>query len=414
MTRHTIKLLTDLEVKNAPLKDAAYKIKDMPGLYLQVNPTGSRIWLLRYRNPKTKKETMYTIGTFPDVKCASARHAAEEAKALVRQGIDPNTKKQRDKLRGNGKTFQEIALEWQENQLGRWKATNAEQVRRSLELDVFPFIGNSSISELEAVDVMAILRKIEARGALPQAQKVRQRINAVFRFAVLTGQLKGNPLPENMRGAIKAYKEKHFNAVTLEDLPEFLKDLAAYRSEVMRRAVQFTLLTFARTGSVRLAEWQEIDWENAVWRIPAEHMKMEQPHVIPLSRQALKLLEDLRPFTGNSRLIFYTINKNKNLSPNALLQVIRRIGWNDATTIHGFRAIASSTLKEQGFREKVVEKQLAHQGRDKVENAYDYMAQYMDERKQMMQWWADFLDEQQHGYGKVIIANFAKAKMQNC
>lgn len=411
MTRHTIKLLTDLEVKNAPLKDAAYKIKDMPGLYLQVNPTGSRIWLLRYRNPKTKKETMYTIGTFPDVKCASARHAAEEAKALVRQGIDPNTKKQRDKLRGNGKTFQEIALEWQENQLGRWKATNAEQVRRSLELDVFPFIGNSSISELEAVDVMAILRKIEARGALPQAQKVRQRINAVFRFAVLTGQLKGNPLPENMRGAIKAYKEKHFNAVTLEDLPEFLKDLAAYRSEVMRRAVQFTLLTFARTGSVRLAEWQEIDWDNAVWRIPAEHMKMEQPHVIPLSRQALKLLEDLRPFTGNSRLIFYTINKNKNLSPNALLQVIRRIGWNDATTIHGFRAIASSTLKEQGFREKVVEKQLAHQGRDKVENAYDYMAQYMDERKQMMQWWADFLDKQKYGVSNVITGNFVQSRV---
>lgn len=405
-----VTLLTDLEAKNAEVKDAAYKIKDVPGLYLQVNPTGSKIWRLRYRNPQTKQETMYTIGNFPEVRCAAARGMAEEAKALVRQGMDPNTQKQRDRLRGRGKTFQEIAIEWYENQLERWKPSNAEQVRRSLELDVLPYIGSQPIEDLEALDVLAILRRIEARGSLPQAQKVRQRVNAVFRFAVITGQLKGNPLPENMRGAIKAYKEKHFNAVTLEELPYFLRDLAAYRSEVLRRAVQFTLLTFARTGSVRLAEWKEIDWDSALWKIPAEHMKMEQPHIIPLSKQALQLLRELQPFTGNSHLIFYTVHKNKPISENALLQVIRRIGWSEATTIHGFRAIASSTLKEHGFRHEIVEKQLAHVGRDKVAKAYDYMAYYLPERIRMMQWWADFLEEQQHGRGKVIVGNFAQGR----
>ncbi|MEB4590239.1 integrase arm-type DNA-binding domain-containing protein [Candidatus Thiothrix sp. Deng01] len=410
MPSKTITLLTDLEARNAEVKTASYRIKDMPGLYLEINPNGSRIWRLRYRNPQTKKETMFTVGVFPETKCAAARLAAEEAKAMVRQGIDPNTKKQRDRLRGSGKTFQEVALEWHENQLGRWKKSNAEQVLHSLELDVFPHIGKQPIDDLEAPDILAVLRRIEGRGTLPQAQKVRQRVNAVFRFAVIVGYIKGNPLPENMRGAIKAYKEKHFNALTVEDLPDFLRDLAAYRSEVLRRAVQFTLLTFARTDSVRMAEWQEIDWESALWKIPAEHMKMEQPHIIPLSSQALKLLEELRPFTGDSNLIFYTIRRGQLISENALLQVIRRIGWSDDTTIHGFRAIASSTLKDHGFRYEVVEKQLAHQGRDKVANAYDYMARYLDERKHMMQWWADFLEGQQHGHGKVIIGNFAQGR----
>lgn len=410
MPGKTITLLTDLEARNAEVKNTAYKIKDMPGLYLQINPTGSKIWRLRYINPQTKKETMCTIGTFPEVKCAAARLAAEEAKAQVRQGIDPNTQKQRDRLRGNGKTFQEVAIEWHENQLGRWKKSNAEQVRRSLELDVFPHIGNQPIDDLEAPDIMAVLRRVEGRGTLPQAEKVRQRINAVFRFAVIAGYIKGNPLPENMRGALKAYKKQHFNALTVEELHEFLRDLSAYRSEVLRRAVQFTLLTFARTGSVRMAEWQEIDWENALWRIPAEHMKMEQPHIIPLSTQALKLLEELRPFTGDSSLIFYTTRRDKRISENSLLQVIRRIGWSDRTTVHGFRAIASSTLKENGFRHEVVEKQLAHTGRDKIAGAYDYMARYLEERKTMMQWWADFLDEQQHGRGKVIMGNFAQGR----
>lgn len=423
MAGKTITLLTDLEVKNAEVKDKSYKIKDMPGLHLEVNPSGSKIWRLRYRNPKTTNETTYTIGTFPQVKCAAARLAAEEAKAQVRQGIDPNTQKQRERLRGNGKTFKEVALEWHENQLDRWSKSTpktkdapkrkgtADQVWRCLELDVFPYLGNQAIADLEAPEVVAVLRKVESRGSLSQAEKVRQRVNAVFRFAVVTGQIKGNPLPENLRGVIKAKKEGHFNALTVSDLPAFLNDLASYRSEVLRRAVQFTLLTTARTESVRMAEWKEIDWSNALWNIPKEHMKnKDQAHTIPLSRQALKLLEELQPFTSDSRLIFYTTRRDQEMSENALLQVIRRMGWQDKTTIHGLRATASSTLKEHGFRFEVVERHLAHLGRDKVANAYDHMAQYLPERAQMMQWWADFLDDQQQGTGKILVGNFARGR----
>lgn len=411
MAGKTITLLTDLEVKNAEIKESAYKLKDMPGLHLQVNPSGSKIWRLRYRNPKTTKETMYTIGTFPQVKCAAARLAAEEAKAQVRQGIDPNTQKQRERLRGSGKTFKEVALEWHENQLERWRASNAEQIMRSLELDVFPHLGDQTIAELEAPEVVAVLRKVESRGSLSQAEKVRQRVNAVFRFAVVTGQIKGNPLPENLRGVIKAKKEGHFNALTVSDLPAFLRDLASYRSEVLRRAVQFTLLTTARTESVRMAEWKEIDWTNALWNIPKEHMKnKDQAHTIPLSRQALKLLEELQPFTSDSRLIFYTTRRDQEMSENAMLSVIKSMGWQEKTTIHGLRATASSTLKEHGFRFEVVERHLAHLGRDKVANAYDHMAQYLPERAQMMQWWADFLDDQYQGTGKILVGNFARGR----
>lgn len=411
MAGKTITLLTDLEVKNAEIKESSYKLKDMPGLLLQVNPSGSKIWRLRYRNPKTTKETMYTIGTFPQVKCAAARLAAEEAKAQVRQGIDPNTQKQRERLRGSGKTFKEVALEWHENQLERWSTSNAEQIMRSLELDAFPHLGDQAIAELEAPEVVAVLRKVESRGSLSQAEKVRQRVNAVFRFAVVTGQIKGNPLPENLRGVIKAKKEGHFNALMVSDLPAFLRDLASYRSEVLRRAVQFTLLTTARTESVRMAEWKEIDWNKALWNIPKEHMKnKDQAHTIPLSRQAMKLLEELRPFTSDSRLIFYTNRRDQEMSENAMLSVIRKIGWKDKTCVHGLRATASSTLKEHGFRFEVVERHLAHLGRDKVANAYDHMAQYLQERAQMMQWWADFLDDQQHGTGKVIVGNFAQGR----
>ncbi len=412
MAGKTITLLTDLEVKNAEVKDKSYKIKDMPGLHLEVNPSGSKIWRLRYRNPKTTKETMYTIGTFPQVKCAAARLAAEEAKAQVRQGIDPNTQKQRERLRGGGKTFKEVALEWHENQLERWRASNAEQIMRSLELDVFPHLGDQAIAELEAPEVVAVLRKVESRGSLSQAEKVRQRVNAVFRFAVVTGQIKGNPLPENLRGVIKAKKEGHFNALTVSDLPAFLCDLASYRSEVLRRAVQFTLLTTARTESVRMAEWKEIDWSNALWNIPKEHMKnKDQAHTIPLSRQALKLLEELQPFTSDSRLIFYTTRRDQEMSENAMLSVIKSMGWQEKTTIHGLRATASSTLKEHGFRFEVVERHLAHLGRDKIANAYDHMAQYLPERAQMMQWWADFLDDQQQGTGKILAGNFAQGRV---
>ena len=367
--------ITNTQAENAKPQDKIYRLNDGNGFQLEVRVTGTKLWIYRYRNPQSKKPTIYTIGEYPKVSIKQARIALNEAKGLISQGIDPNTQKQRDKMRGVGETFKDVALEWLEKRKPSWTQANATQTLQSLELDVFPHIEGRILTELEPPDMLLVIRRIEARGSLNKAEKVLRRLRAIFTYAVDTGKVKHNPTPSP--GAMTTKREgKHFNALTLTDLPAFLHDLSSYRSDVLRRALMFALLTFARTGSIRVAEWSEIDWDNSQWVIPAEHMKMKEAHVIPLSKQALKLLEELRPFTADSRLIFYTNDPRKELSNNALLQVIRRIGWNDRTTTHGFRALASSILHETGFEPKVIEKQLAHSERNRVAGAYNYMAQY--------------------------------------
>jgi integrase len=394
---------TDLQAKNAKPQEKLYRLTYGDGLQLEIRPNGRKYWIHRYLNPTTKKQTVYTIGEYkdskkpPHVDLLGARTVLYEIKGLIKQGVDPNTHKHRAKIQETRNTFKEVALEWHDNQLNRWTESNAAQVLRCLELDIFPNIGNRAIASLDALDFLQVIRLKEGQGKLDKAQKVKQRMGAVMRYAVATGKAKYNPVGD-LGAAMKAKpRDKHFNAVNLGNLPAFLHDLAAYRSEVMRRAVQFTLLTFARTGSVRAAEWREIDWQNAQWNIPAEHMKMGQAHIIPLSRQALKLLEELRVFTGDSEFIFYTNAKDKPLSPNALLATLKYMGWNNRTTIHGLRALASSILHESGFPPHVIEKQLAHADHNKIAGAYRYMAQYMPERVTIMQWWADFLDSQYTG-----------------
>lgn len=375
---------------------------------MEIRPTGRKFWIIRYRNPNTQKGTVYTVGEYPLVSIQKARVKALEAKGLISQGIDPNAHKQRAKMQGRGETFKAVALEWHESRKAGWTTANAEQTMNCLTTDIFPHIGSRAIDALEPGDLLQVIRRIEGRGALNKAEKVRYRLKAIFTYALDTGRVKSNPTPSPGAMQIKE-TGKHFNALTLADLPQFMQDLTAYRSEVLRRAVQFALLTFARTGSIRMAEWSEIDWDAATWNIPAEHMKMKDPHIIPLSSQAMRLLEELQPFTRDSRLIFYTNHPDKELSSNALLQVIRRIGWKDKTTIHGFRALASSILHEAGYEPKIIEKQLAHAERNKVAGAYNYMAQYMPERVKMMQWWADFMDSQRIG-ANVVLGNFGKGR----
>ena len=406
---------TDMQAKTAQPREKSYRLSFGDGLQLEIRPLGGKYWLHRYLNPTTKKQTVYTIGEFrdnkkpPHLSLIQARTVLYEIKGLIKQGIDPNTQKQREKLQGTGVSFHAIATEWYNNQLNRWSVSNAAQVSRCLEKDILPFIGSRQITSLDALDFLQVIRRLEGRGALDKALKVKQRLGAVMRYAVATGRVKYNPVPD-LSIALKAKASgKHFNALSPEDLPRFLKDLAAYRSEIMRRAVQFALLTFARTGSIRMAEWSEIDWDNGLWNIPADHMKLGEAHIIPLSRQALTLLAELRIFTGDSRLIFYTNHPNKALSQNALLSVLRHTNWKDKTTIHGFRALASSVLHESGFEPHIIEKQLAHAERNKVAGAYNYMAHYLPQRIELMQWWADFLDEQQ-GRGKVIVGNFTRAQ----
>ncbi len=388
---------TDLEAKNAQPEDKPYRLSYGDGLQLEVKPSGFKSWIMRYSSPTTGRATVYTIGRYPKFTLRQAKIRALGAKDLIEQGTDPNKQKRREKMERKGETFKQVALEWHANQLGRWSASNAAQVLRCLEKDIFPHIGAASFSDLEAPDLLQVIRRKEGEGALDKAQKVKQRIGAVFRYAVATGRARYNPVPD-LTPAMKAKeRQKHFNALTLADLPEFLQELSGYRSEVMRRAVLFTLLTFARTGTIRAAEWKEIDWQAARWSVPGEHMKMGQPHIIPLSRQAMKVLEELLPFTGDSEYIFYTQRRNQPISPNGLLSVLRSMGWNDRTTIHGFRALASSTLHDAGYDPHVIEKQLAHGERNKIAGAYNYMAEYLPVRTEMMQFWGDFIDSQTQG-----------------
>lgn len=389
--------LKNIHIDNAKPQEKMYRLNDGDGLQLEVRPNGKKVWMHRYRHPATKKQSILTIGEYPRVTIRQARMKMMEAKGLIEQGIDPNTEKQRARMRGRGESFKDVALEWHKSQLARWSQANAGQVLACLEFDIFPYIGGRLISDLEAPDFLQVIRRAEGRGALDKALKIKQRMGAVMRYSVATGRVKYNPMPD-LTGAMQAKETgKHFKALTLAQLPDFLNDLASYRSEVMRRAVQFALITFARTGSIIPAEWSEIDFENGFWNIPAEHMKMGDPHIIPLPRQALQLLEELRPFTGDSKYLFYTYHRNKPLSSNALLSVLRHMGWSDRTTIHGFRALASSTLHDAGFDHNHIEKQLAHAERNKVAGAYRYMAQYMPQRIELMQWWADFLDSQKAG-----------------
>jgi len=282
---------TDKEAQTAPPKDKLYRLTYGDGLQLEVRPNGKKYWIHRYINPTTKKQTVYTIGQYrndkkpPHVSLLQARTKLYEIKGLIKQGIDANTHRHRTTIQETANTFKEVALEWHDNQLNRWTESNAAQVLRCLEVDIFPNIGGRAIASLDALDFLQVIRIKEGIGALDKAAKVKQRMSAVMRYAVATGKVKYNPIPD-LGVAMKAKpKDKHFKAVSLESLPVFLRELAAYRPEVTRRALQFTLLTFARTGTIRAARWQEIDWNNALWNIPAEHMKMGQAHIIPLSRQ---------------------------------------------------------------------------------------------------------------------------------
>ena len=401
--------ITNTQANNAKPQEKLYRLTDGGGLQLEVRPSGAKVWIYRYRNPNSGKQTIHTIGEYPLISISRARQAHLEVKGLLTTGVDPNLHKQRARLQGRAETLRDVAMEWHTSRLNGWTQANATQTLQCLELDIFPHIGSRAIEGIEPADLLAVIRRVEGRGSLNKAEKVRARLNAVFRYALDTGKVKYNPTPS--AGAMQVRESgKHFNALTLSDLPQFLRDLSSYRSEVLRRAVQFTLLTFARTGSVIEAEWQEIDFEQAMWNIPAEHMKMGAAHSIPLSSQAIQLLQELKPFTGDSRLIFYTLHRDKPMSNNALLQVIRRIGWKDKTTIHGFRALASSVLHESGFEPKIIEKQLAHEERNKVAGAYNYMAQYMPERVRMMQWWGDFVEAQGQANNNVIAGKFGKMR----
>lgn len=385
--------LTDKAARAAKGREKPYKRADGGGLYLLITPDDRRYWRLKYR--LAGKEKVFSIGVYPEVSIAEARIARDEARALIKSGRDPVVAKKQERLAAElsaANTFHAVALEWVEQNRNRWTPGHADRVLDSLKADIFPHLGERPISEIAAPELLAVLRKVEKRGALETAQRLLQRCGAVFRYAIVTHRANRNPAID-IRGSIRQPKRKNYAALSAADLPEYLRKLEAYDGQPLTKlALKLLALTFVRSGELRGAEWSEIDFDKAEWRIPAERMKMRAAHIVPLSRQALAVLEELKTLTGNGKLLFPGQSKaDKPMSENTMLYALYRMGYHSRATGHGFRATASTILNEQSWRADAIERQLAHAERNKVRAAY-HRSEYLPDRRKMMQAWADYLD----------------------
>ncbi|WP_308872991.1 tyrosine-type recombinase/integrase [Thiothrix subterranea] len=389
--------MNDTAVKNAKPKDKEYKLSDGGGLYLLVKPNGSKLWRYKYKLPKEK---VLAIGSYPEISLKDARLLHEEARALWARGVDPSQHKQATKgakRAESANTFQAIATEWLVKFTADQAPEHTDRQKRRLERHVFPWIGGRIIGEIEPPDILAVLRRIEAAGTLETAHRVKTIIGQVFRYAVATGRAVRDQTAD-LKGALPPAKGNHFAAITdPKEIGALLRAMAGYRGAIETRiALQLSAYLFTRPGELRQMEWAEI--EGDVWTIPAEKMKAGRVHVVPLCKQALALLEEMRPLTGKRRYVFPSrTDTKKPMSANTVRSALVRLGYeSDTMTAHGFRALASTRLYEMGFHSELIERQLAHTVGNEVRRAYD-RSQHLDQRTAMMQQWADYLDSLRDG-----------------
>lgn len=405
--------LTDTAVRNAKpgvrpdgrVTDKSYKLSDEKGLHLEVAPAGGKWWRLAYRFDGKQKRL--SLGVYPEVTLKAARDRRDEARKLLAAGVDPGAQRKadkRDRRTAVANSFEVIAREWHGVQKPRWAPQHAAQVLQSFEVDVFPALGRRPISEITAPEGLDLLRSIAARGANDLAGRVRQRCEAVARYAIQTGRATHNPFTD-LRGAVKAPPKQGRAMLPIAELPEFLRLLEAYDGHRLTKlAMKLCILTMTRTIEVIGARWAEFDRERQVWEIPAGRMKMKRPHLVPLSDQVLSLLDDLQPLSGHRDLLFPgERDPRRPMSNNTMLFALYRLGYHGRATMHGFRSVASTVLNETGrFNPDAIERQLAHGEADKIRAAY-HRAEYVDERRRMMQWWADHLDALRAGANVVPL-----------
>ncbi len=384
-------LLSDTECKRATTKgNEIRKLHDGGGLYLWVYADGRKYWRLRYKIAGAEKSL--SLGVYPDVGLKNARQKLEVERRHLDGNLDPSVKRRADKLRRSvaaANSFEAVALEWYEKQLHTWVPGHADDVKRRLERNTFPAIGSRPIGEIEAPELLAALRPIEKRGAHDLAHRILQVCGQVFRYGIATGRCQRD-ISRDLRGALTPHQKRHQAAVRPEELPDLLRAIATYDEKgdkQTRLALELLVLTFVRTNELIGAEWTEFDLDAGLWIIPAARMKMKAEHVVPLSKQTLAILEQLREISGGSRFVFPGRNRDKPISNNTMLFALYRLGYKGKMTGHGFRAVASTCLNEMGFRADVIERQLAHSERDEVRGAYN-RAEYLPERKKMMQAWA--------------------------
>ena len=383
--------LTDTKCRSLKPKSKAYKVSDSEGLYLYISPKGGKYWRMNYRY--SGKHKTLAIGVYPNISLKEARQKRDQARILLSEGKDPSLEKQKAKMLtqlSSEHHFSAVATEWLEQRADTLSKEHFRQLHNMILRDINPIIGKTPISEVTAPELLLALRQIEGRGALDMARKARQCCGQIFRYAIAIGKAERD-IAADLKGALKTYKTKYHAYLKEADLPEFYEKLASYDGDRLTSlALEFIALTFVRTSELRGAQWDEFDMENALWRIPAERMKMERIHVVPLSKQALATLQRLKPISTN-HVFPNSRTPSKIMSENTMLYAMYRMGYHSRATVHGFRATASTILHEKGFKSDVIEMQLAHAPSNEIKAAYNH-AQYLPERTEMMQWWADHLD----------------------
>ena len=405
-------MLTDAKIKNSKKSDSPIKLTDSGGLYLEIRPSGAKLWRYRYRI--AGKENVFALGEYAKepagetdaekreriqqgrLTLLDARTERDKCRGLVKQGVHPSHNRQAQRVAQvseNSNTFQAVAKEWIEQRKQKWSERYLKQVEDNLAADVYPYIGTLPMRSITAAHLLEIIRRVEKRGAVTFAILIRQWASAIFRYAVATLRADADPAAA-LKGSIHKPKTEHSKPLSRKDIPELIKALESYggyKTTVI--AMRLLLLTFVRTVELRGAEWCEFDLDACLWRIPAERMKMRELHIVPLSSQVVELLRELKILTGEQKFLFPNSRRPKTfMNATTLNRSLERMGYGGKFSAHGFRATASTILNEIGYRPDVIERQLAHAERNQVRASYN-QAEYLPERKIMMQAWADLIDE---------------------
>tara|TARA_B100001121_G_scaffold181439_1_gene158273 strand:+ start:115 stop:1347 length:1233 start_codon:yes stop_codon:yes gene_type:complete len=409
MPKITYNALSDTSIRNSKSRQKQYKLFDGQGLFVLIHPNGSKYF--RYRYKFEGKEKVMALGVYPETTLKEAREKRLEAQRLVKDGLDPvrfrleirakREKEEKEKFLKTQNTFERVSKDWLAREKKRITYKHAKDARRSLEMHVYPKIGNQLIDDISTKEIKSVLSVIQDSGKLETAHRVHQRIRSVFQFAVMNDLTERNPAAD-LYGYLEPVKKKSMKALPLKELPEYLHrlDKADNLHLVTRAGLKLIIMLFVRTNELIEAKWEEFDFKQALWRIPEERMKMRVEHLVPLPQQALTILDELEPLTGSSEYILAgDRNRNQPMSNNTLLYGgIYRMGYRSRATIHGFRTMASTILNESGkWSPDAIERQLAHSEKDQVRATYN-RANYLEERRRMMQWYADYLDQIRNHY----------------
>ena len=402
--------LNDVECRNAKPRSKPYKLFDGEGLYLLVTPRGGKLWRLKYRF--AGKEKLLAFGLYPDVGLKDARTRRHDARKILANGSDPAAIKKevkRESALRQKNTFAAVAEAWHEQSLSKWRPATAKKARLYLDLDLIPSLGERPLAEIRRTELVEAIKKIEERKAFNVAKKCRGWLSNIFRYAMAYGIAEVNQASDLNVVAATAPKTKPYPHVTQSELRAFLKKLDSYKgSPQMNRAISLLMLTGFRPGELRHSTWDEIDFEKAVWNKTAEDMKMKRAHIVPLSAQAVVILREMKAYSGGIGLVFASQRKpHQPISDGTINGALGRIGYKGRQTGHGFRHVVSNALNERGYNKDWIERQLSHGDDDEIRATYN-KAEYLDQRRQMMQDWADYLDSLRND-SNVIVGNFGKA-----